>query len=49
MAVFGCWWCYSLVLVGATLVVRGVLVRIFTAGHPSGYTQGSSVRWRSRL
>ena len=29
--------------------VGGVLVRIFTAGHPSGYTQGSSVRRGFRL
>jgi hypothetical protein len=29
--------------------VLGVLVGIYAADHPSGYTQGSSVRRRSRL
>ena len=29
--------------------VLGVLVSIYAADHPSGYTQGSSVRRRSRL
>lgn len=41
MAVFWCWWCYSLVLV---VVFPGGAGRIFPADHPGGHAQSSSVR-----